>query len=45
MLAQFQKPILAVAPVAPKERKPKFQHPKGAPDADQIFNSSGNRKW
>ncbi|XP_022098777.1 regulator of nonsense transcripts 2-like [Acanthaster planci] len=45
MMAQFQKPATVVTPMTPKERKPKFHHPKGAPDADQIFNSSGNRKW
>ncbi|XP_071961519.1 regulator of nonsense transcripts 2-like [Antedon mediterranea] len=28
-----------------RDRKPRFYHPKGAPDSDQIFNSTGNRKW
>ncbi|XP_033641812.1 regulator of nonsense transcripts 2-like [Asterias rubens] len=44
MMSQIQKPPIPV-PVVTKERKSKFHHPKGAPDADQIFNSYGNRKW
>ena len=43
-MSQIQKPPIPV-PVVTKERKSKFHHPKGAPDADQIFNSYGNRKW
>ncbi|XP_033096855.1 regulator of nonsense transcripts 2-like isoform X2 [Anneissia japonica] len=38
--------VSTVAVATPtRERKPRFYHPKGAPDSDQIFNSTGNRKW
>ncbi|XP_072181831.1 regulator of nonsense transcripts 2-like [Diadema setosum] len=41
MLASLQRPAISV----PKEHKPRFHHPKGAPDTEQIFNAKGNRKW
>lgn len=36
MLAQLQRPAMVVPG---RDRRPKYQHPKGAPDADLIFGS------
>ncbi|XP_070557491.1 regulator of nonsense transcripts 2-like isoform X2 [Ptychodera flava] len=41
MLASMQKPAAANTN---REKKTKFQHPKGVPDADLIFKSGG-RRW
>ncbi len=36
MIASMNRPI---APSANRERRVRYQHPKGAPDADLIFGS------
>lgn len=43
MLATMQRPATTVIPR--DVPKPKFNHPKGAPDVNDIFNAKGNRRW
>lgn len=41
MLATLQRPATTVIPR--DTSKPRFNHPKGAPDVNDIFNAKGNR--
>ncbi|XP_071816904.1 regulator of nonsense transcripts 2-like isoform X3 [Apostichopus japonicus] len=43
MLATLQRPATTVIPR--DTSKPRFNHPKGAPDVNDIFNAKGNRRW